>query len=230
MAYGAFFDLDNTVVRGSSLYPFALRLLRSGILNTVEVMRFASINKKFVKTRTESLEGRDYVVARALSLVSGRTVSEMNQLCDDMVPRIVKKRANPRVLQEIEHYRSLGFETWLVTASPIELAQRFASELDMTGALGTRAHHTGGFYTGELSGPILHGPHKALAVSALASERGIDLTGSVAFSDSINDLPLLAMVGYPTIVNSNRELRLLARRNGWRELERVAESPPLRRG
>ena len=67
----AFFDLDNTVVRGSSMLPFAWRLVRSGRVSTSEMFRFASMNARFVRTRTESASGRDYAMQRALALAAG---------------------------------------------------------------------------------------------------------------------------------------------------------------
>lgn len=215
MTSAAFFDLDNTVVRGSSLFPLAWHLVRSGRISTSEMFRFASMNARFVRTRTESVSNRDYVMNRALSLVAGQSREDVRKLCDDMVPRIMDRRLNSVVAASIRRHKRAGQQTWLVTASPVELAQRIAQELGMTGALGTEAAHVAGVYTGELAGPILHGQNKARAVSVLAGVEGLELATCSAYSDSINDLPLLTLVGHPTVVNANRRLRHLARRNGW---------------
>lgn len=219
MATAAFFDLDNTVVRGSSLFPLAWQLVRSGRISSSEMFRFASMNARFVRTRTESTSGRDYVMRRALSLVSGQTVEDVAQLCDELVPALVRRRLNPVVAAAIRRHIRGGDQTWLVTASPIELAQRLAQELGMTGAMGTQAAHINGIYTGELAGPILHGENKARAVGVLAEVEAIDVRDCSAYSDSVNDLPLLLMVGYPTVVNANRRLRQIALRNGWQVME-----------
>lgn len=218
VAIAAFFDLDNTVVRGSSLLPFAWQLVRTGHVSTSEMFRFASMNARFVSTRTESATGRDYVMTRALALAAGQKVSDVERLCDVVVPRIVRKRLNPVVAAEIRRHKREGHQTWLVTASPTELAARIAKELDMTGAMGTQAERIAGVYSGELAGPIMHGRHKADAVSVLAAVEDLDLARCAAFSDSINDLPLLALVGRPSVVNANRRLRQIALRNGWQVL------------
>ena len=136
MTNAAFFDLDNTVVRGSSLLPFAWRLVRSGRVSSSEMFRFASMNARFVRTRTESASGRDYVVRRALSLAAGQEVADIQRLCDEIVPAIVRRRLNPVVCAEIRRHQYMGDQTWLVTASPLELAERIAQELGMTGAMG----------------------------------------------------------------------------------------------
>ena len=52
--------------------------------------------------------------------------------------------------------------------------------------------------------------------------RNYDLTRSFAYSDSINDLPLLLSVGTPFVVNPNQELARIARKNSWSELTNVS--------
>lgn len=224
----AFFDLDNTVVRGSSLLPFALRLVRTGRVSTSEMFRFASMNARFVRTKTESTSGRDYVMRRALALAAGQSVTDVLNLCDEVVPDIVRRRLNPVVAAEIRRHQRQGHQTWLVTASPSELAERIARELGMTGAMGTQAERVAGVYSGDLAGPILHGRHKAEAVSALAAVEELDLSRCAAFSDSINDLPLLVLVGRPTVVNANRRLRQIALRSGWQVLGSAGRVAPPR--
>lgn len=228
MTSAAFFDLDNTVVRGSSLFPLAWHLVRSGRISTSEMFRFASMNARFVRTRTESVSSRDYVMKRALALVAGQSVEEVQGMCDHIVPRIMTRRLNSVVAASIRRHARQGDQTWLVTASPIEIADRIAKELGMTGALGTQAAHVAGVYTGELAGPILHGQNKARAVGVLADVEGLDLLRCAAYSDSINDLPMLVMVGHPTVVNANRRLRQIALRNGWQVMGTTGQSVPER--
>ena len=108
-----------------------------------------------------------------------------------------------------------GQRVWLVTATPAELAAIIAARLGLTGALGTVAEHRAGRYTGRLMGEVLHGEAKAQAVRALAEREGLDLARCSAYSDSINDLPLLSLVGHPVVVNPDSALRAEAREHGW---------------
>lgn len=221
----AFFDLDNTLVRGSSLIPFAYAMVREGRISTSEVVRFAWMNARFVARRTESTGHRDQVLAKALSLVQGVPSQTVEDLCKRIVPGLVRTRTNTRVVAEVRGHRASGHQTWLVTASPVELAEAIAVTLGMTGALGTRARVRDGVYTGDLDGDVLHGPRKASAVSALAEERGLDLRACHAYSDSVNDLPLLTLVGHATVVNPNRELLRMARANDWRVIDSALAVP-----
>jgi phosphoserine phosphatase len=98
------------------------------------------------------------------------------------------------------------------------MATTLAQKIGMTGALGTKSEILEGTYSGRLDGELLKGTHKAQAAKELASIRSYDLTQSFAYSDSLNDLPLLASVGTPYVVNPNSELARIARKNAWHEL------------
>ncbi|HEV2087290.1 MAG TPA: HAD family phosphatase, partial [Cryptosporangiaceae bacterium] len=108
-----------------------------------------------------------------------------------------------------------GQRVWLVTATPVELAQVIARRLDLTGALGTVAEVEGGRYTGRLVGEPLHGPAKAEAVLALAGREHLDLARCTAYSDSCNDVPMLSAVGTAVAINPDNALRRVARERGW---------------
>jgi len=110
----------------------------------------------------------------------------------------------------------LGERVWLVTAAPIEIASIIAARLGLTGALGTVSEHIDGVYTGRLVGDMLHGSAKAAAVLALAELEGLDLERCTAYSDCVNDLPMLSLVGEPVAINPDKALRNYARRRGWR--------------
>jgi phosphoserine phosphatase len=97
----------------------------------------------------------------------------------------------------------------------VELGEVIARRLGLTGALGTVAEIRNGVYTGRLVGEMLHGPAKETAIRALAAAEGFDLTDCFAYSDSVNDLPMLSVVGHPCAVNPDSALRRYARANSW---------------
>ena len=117
--------------------------------------------------------------------------------------------------QPAEHL-DRGQRVWLVTAAPVEIAAVIARRLGLTGALGTVSAHVDGIYTGELVGEMLHGEGKAVAVQEIVDREGLNLDECYAYSDSVNDLPMLSLVGHPCAVNPDGGLRAHARANGWR--------------
>ena len=123
------------------------------------------------------------------------------------------------VVIQVAGFRRSGFTTVLATASPQELADAIAARLGMSAAIGTVSEVRDGIYTGRSSGPIAHGSAKSWRVQALLDARSLDARTSWAFSDSVNDLPLLSLVGNPVATNPDKDLAEIAQLNGWRVLE-----------
>ncbi|MFC3985036.1 HAD family hydrolase [Streptosporangium jomthongense] len=211
----AFFDVDNTMMRGASIYHFARGLASRGLFTTKDLLRFA-LGQVIFRVRGD--ENPDHIAkARetALAFVAGSKVEEIVRLGEEIYDEVMADRiwAGTRALAQ--GHLDAGRRVWLVTATPVELARVIAQRLGLTGALGTVAETRDGVYTGRLVGDLLHGPAKAAAVRALARREGLDLDRCSAYSDSANDLPLLSLVGHATAVNPDAELRDYARENGW---------------
>jgi HAD superfamily hydrolase (TIGR01490 family) len=209
----AFFDVDNTMMVGASLFHFARGLAARKFLTPSDLAGFAWQQVKFRVGGRESDVGghRD----TALSFVAGRPVSEIVDLGEEIYDELMADRiwAGTRALAQM--HLDAGQRVWLVTATPVELARIISRRLGLTGALGTVAESVDGVYTGRLVGELLHGPAKAHAVRALAVTEGLDLRRCTAYSDSVNDVPMLTAVGTAVAVNPDPSLRDAARRRGW---------------
>lgn len=210
----AFFDVDNTMLRGASIYWLARGMAARNYFTTRDLMQFGWKQLKF---RLTSEDSGDIAAARqaALAFIAGRKVEEMKELSESVYDELMAQRiwSGTRALAEL--HLAAGQQVWLVTAAPIEVAQLIAQRLGLTGALGTVSEIDNGVYTGHLVGDLLHGAAKAEAVKALAEREGLDLTRCAAYSDSSNDLPMLTTVGRAVAVNPDGELRREAKRRGW---------------
>ncbi|MEN9753443.1 MAG: hypothetical protein RL670_1134, partial [Actinomycetota bacterium] len=131
----------------------------------------------------------------------------------------IKPKLWPETVRLAQKHVREGREVWLVTASPIEVAQAIAHRLGLTGGLGTLIARENGVLTGELDGVALHGKAKRKAVKQLAKERNISLKRSYAYSDSHNDLPMLTAVGHPVAVNPDKILAIYAKAADWKILD-----------
>ena len=211
----AFFDVDKTLLPGSSLYLFARGLYRRGFYTLRDIAGFAFGQFVFRLTGAEGQSGMEAARESALAFVEGKHQADLVQLGHDIVVEVIGPKIYPGMRRVIEAHHAAGDRTYLVTAAPRDLAEEIAAYLGMDGALGTQAELVDGTYTGRMLGPVLHGPAKAEAVRALAAEEGIDLRSSSAYSDSVNDRPLLEGVGHPVAVNPDRVLRGLAAERGW---------------
>lgn len=211
----AFFDLDNTLIHGSSLFHLGWGGFRRGMFSSREALHFSVANLRFILTRKES-EGAPQVWGNfAASFVKGAEVAEMVAIGREIMDASITPSIRGFVAEMAGNHLSQGTEVWIVTASPQELVEMLAESLGFTGGIGTRAEVLDGRYTGRIPEGIMHGAAKAEAIVTLAGERGIDLAASSAYSDSINDLPLLLAVGFPNAVTPDRELARRARLSGW---------------
>jgi HAD superfamily hydrolase (TIGR01490 family) len=151
-----------------------------------------------------------------LEFVKGRSQQELMSWGREIAEDSILPRVYSDIVQVIDGHKERGDLTFLVTAAPIELADTLARHLKMTGAIATISEVDDfGRYTGRLVGGVMHGPEKAKAVAEAAAKHSLDLAECAAYSDSMNDLPLLESVGYPHAVNPEGELRRIAFARGW---------------
>jgi HAD superfamily hydrolase (TIGR01490 family) len=212
---GAFFDVDNTLMRGASIYYFARGLATRKLFSPGDL---AQIMWKQVYFRVRGAEHTGHINSvreAALAFVAGHKVTDIVALGEEIYDETMADRIWEGTRGLAQRHLEAGQRVWLVTATPVELASIMARRLGLTGALGTVAESVCGVYTGRLVGGLLHGPAKAAAVEALAAREGLDLTRCAAYSDSANDLPMLRMVGHPAAVNPDADLRAEARASGW---------------
>jgi HAD superfamily hydrolase (TIGR01490 family) len=210
-----FFDVDNTMMRGASIYYLARGLAARKFFTTGDLLRFGMRQLRFRLLASEY--GPDVSEARqaALAFVAGRRVDQLRELSEEIFDELMAERiwAGTHALARL--HLEAGQRVWLVTAAPVELGAVIARRLGLTGAIGTVAEIRDGIYTGRLVGGLMHGPAKAAAITDLAVREGLDLTRCAAYSDSVNDLPMLSAVGRPVAVNPDSALRRAARDHGW---------------
>lgn len=211
----AFFDVDNTMMMGASIYHFAKGLAARRFFTAKDLGSFGWHQLKFRVAGVESSQTMSRAREAGLAFVAGRRVAELVDLGEDIYDETMAERIWSGTRALAQRHLDLGQRVWLVTATPVELADIIARRLGLTGALGTVAEVDNGFYTGRLVGEPLHGPAKAEAVRALAAREALDLARCTAYSDSYNDLPMLSTVGVAVAVNPDADLRAVAREQGW---------------
>jgi HAD superfamily hydrolase (TIGR01490 family) len=214
-AVAAFFDVDNTMMQGASIYHFARGLAARDFFTWRDLVAFGMKQVAFRLRGIEDPEHMEEAKQAALGFVEGHSVEEVVRLGEEIYDELMADRiwSGTRALAQL--HLDAGQRVWLVTAAPAELASLVARRLGLTGALGTVSEIENGIYTGRLVGEPLHGPAKAEAILALAHQEGLDLSQCSAYSDSANDLPMLTTVGHPVAVNPDAKLKRIARENGW---------------
>jgi HAD superfamily hydrolase (TIGR01490 family) len=209
----AFFDLDRTLISGSSAFDIALAARKAGYLRTSQLARDA-VSALTFKLRGASDDKSEAVRQRILGAVTGMRQDDLVGLNAGVLPKLLD-RIRPEARRLLDLHRHAGRATYIVSASPIEIVEPLATALAMTAGIGTRSSVVDGVYTGELDGPFCYGPGKVEAINELARWDGLDLAQCYAYSDSASDLPMLEAVGHPVAVNPDAALERHAAANGW---------------
>lgn len=213
----AFFDVDNTLMRGASVFYVGREAWRRGLISWRDIAVFAWHQFRFLAVG----ENRQHLASakdRALGLVGGHTEAALVSLANDIYERDIAPKLWPGTVALTREHLDDGHEVWLITATPQLVAQVIADRLGLTGALGTRVEALDGVFTGNLDGHVVHGEEKATVAAEFARQRKANLADCWAYSDSSNDIPLLSMVGNRVVVNPDVRLLAHAKREGWRVL------------
>jgi HAD superfamily hydrolase (TIGR01490 family) len=213
----AFFDLDRTLMEGSSAFQYGRAAYRAGLMSRRQLIADAWANLRFrlrgsTDADTEALRDR---ISRSLE---GVRVRELERLGADVLVGVLP-RLYPQMLTIAHRHQDEGLSIYIVTAASQELAELLARVLAFDGAIGSRfSEIRDGVYTGRPEGVFVYRTGKAEAIEALAAREGLDLTRSYAYSDSESDLPMLSVVGHPVVVNPDRDLAQIAREHRWEVL------------
>jgi HAD superfamily hydrolase (TIGR01490 family) len=209
----AFFDLDRTLIRGSANFPLAVAAFRAGYVPPRDLLRDAVSAVRFI-ARGATDEASAALRERILRAVAGHPAEDVIALGAAFIPKLAGS-VLPEARAALERHAAAGEDRIIVSASPIEIVSALATELGLEGAVGTRSEIVDGRYTGRLDGAFCYRDGKVVEVQRLAAERGYDLSGCTAYSDSISDLPFLQAVGNPVAINADKELLAHARQQGW---------------
>jgi HAD superfamily hydrolase (TIGR01490 family) len=227
----AFFDLDKTLMQGSSAFQFARAAYAEGLISRRQIVSDGWANLRFRlrgASDADSLALRDRIAAG----LEGTRVVELERLGAGVLAGVLP-RIYPRMLQIAHDHQDAGRRAYIVTAAAQDLADILARVLAFDGAIGSELSEvSGGVYTGRPTGLFMYGEGKArairrrlpsgltttgwpTAIAELAAHEDLDLDGSYAYSDSESDLPMLGAVGHPVVVNPDGNLRRIARERGW---------------
>jgi HAD superfamily hydrolase (TIGR01490 family) len=213
VATAAFFDLDRTLIKRSSVLALAGTFRRRGLISRLDLVKSAFWQVLFV-LRGASAERVRSAAEEGMKMLSGFSVEEMQHLVGDSMETVLRPLVYEEPLRLVERHRARGERVYIVSATLQEIVQHIADDLGFDGAIGSTCEIVGGLYTGRTL-RAAHGVGKANALRELAAAEGLDLAESTAYSDSYSDVPFLEAVGHPVAANPDRKLRRIAGARGW---------------
>jgi HAD superfamily hydrolase (TIGR01490 family) len=212
----AFFDLDRTLMSGSSGFHFARAAYEAGLITRGRLARDAFENLRFRLVGSTD-ERADAVRERVGAMIAGVPVRELQRLAPRVLAGVLP-RLYPQMLERAWGHQDAGLRVYICTAASQEMAELMAHVLGFDGGIGSRSEIVDGRYTGREAGPFAYRDGKAQAMRELAQRAGISLADSFAYSDSESDMPMLRAVGHPVVVNPDPHLARIARQHDWEVL------------
>jgi HAD superfamily hydrolase (TIGR01490 family) len=213
VASAAFFDLDRTLIRRSSVLALAPSFQKRGLISRLDLAKSAFWQLLFV-LRGASADRVRSAAEDGMTILNGFSVEEMQHLVGDAMEPVLRPLVYAEPLHLVQQHRARGEKVYVVSATLQEIVEHIAEDLGFDGAIGSTCEIVDGVYTGRIL-RAAHGAGKAAALRELAERQGIDLAASTAYSDSHTDVPFLEAVGHPVAVNPDRRLRRIAHLRGW---------------
>ncbi|MFT4148309.1 MAG: HAD family hydrolase [Micrococcaceae bacterium] len=209
----AFFDIDNTLVKGSSVVLFMRSLLGEGFFSK-KALAYQLYHGLSFKFRGENMNFLDKM-KQGLPLSKPIQVEWLQEFLSEIYEYRIQPRLKNKVVETLKDHQQQGHDVWLITAAPQIVADTFAEKLGATGAVGTQGEIVDGNFTGVVAGKLMHAKNKSSCAQKIAETSGYNLDSSYAYSDSVNDIPLLKTVGNPVAVDPDKDLFQYAQHLGW---------------
>lgn len=209
----AFFDLDKTVISKSSSLALTRPMFKAGLVSRSTLLKGAYAQLVYLMVGADE-KRMDKVKESMSALTRGWDREQVEAIVRDALEDLIDPYIYLEALDLMELHRALGRTVFIVSSAPEEIVRPLADRLGDVDVIATQAEVVDGKYTGEIAF-YCYGESKAARIREVAEQRGVDLAGSYAYSDSITDLPMLESVGHPVAVNPDRDLRREAERRRW---------------
>ena len=207
----AFFDLDRTLLRGASGPIIGEALKRAGVTDrTIPGEQLVYRMYDLFGENRPSME----VTKRAVRFASGWARSQVQE-AGAIAAGALATSLQPFARPIFEEHRVAGRPLVLATTTPYDLVKPLADALGFDAVVATRYGEKDGIYDGTLDGEFVWGPGKLRAIEAWAKDAGVALGESWAYSDSFYDIPMLAAVRHPIVVNPDPRMVVVAVMRRW---------------
>lgn len=205
----AIFDLDGTLIAGSSERLFIARLAKLGLLRGAQ----AAAGLRFLIGEAPTY--RADILRKNKAYLSGLDVQAVRSLARDVVADVLVGRLRPDVTARLEVHRRRGEGVALLSGAPDFLVAPLAEHLEIVHWRATRCAENDGCFAP--LAPLEHpfAADKVPQAEALCAQLGVALCDCAAYGDSHHDLTLLRRVARPCAVYPDRSLMRAARRAGW---------------
>jgi len=213
----ALFDLDHTLLLGDSDVLWCDFLMDLGVLErSAFAARSADIEARYKWGAVDPAEFAHFY----LSTLKGRTPAQWEPLRQQFLREQIVPRIPRAAIDLVQLHQGRGDRVVLTTATNRFLTTLTADHLGISEVIATEPELVDGCFSGGSTGVLNMREGKVTRLQAWLAEQGLQLAqfDSIAYSDSINDLPLLEAVDHAVVVHADAGLAAIAAERGWRAM------------
>lgn len=208
----AIFDLDNTLLGGDSDYLWGRHLIARGAVKHHE---YEFANERFMREYEAGQLDIERFLAFALRPLADTPHETLLQWRDEFIEAHIRQAVLPAAQALVEHHREQGHGLMIITATNRFVTEPIAELFNIPILLATEPEFVDGAFTGRYLGIPTFQAGKVSALQQWLDEESRMTSALHFYSDSHNDLPLLAHVDHPVAVDPDPRLAAVAREREW---------------
>ena len=208
----AIFDLDNTLISGDSDHSWGEFLVSEKV---VDAQQFKKSNDQFYADYVAGSLDIFAYLEFSLQPLTKMSMTALAELHKRFMQQVIAPMQLAKAQALLQQHRDAGDRLLIITSTNRFIVEPICHSLGVTEILATDAQIVDGRYSGKVEGVPTYKEGKVVRLNAWLKEQGETLKGSLFYSDSINDLPLLMEVSHPVAVDPDEALRNAANERGW---------------
>ena len=208
----AIFDLDNTLLAGDSDHLWGQYLVDNKI---VDAEVYERENERFYREYREGNLDIFEFLAFSLAPLAEHSLEELYSWRYDFVEKTIKPIIATAAYDLVEKHRQQGDTLLIITATNRFVTEPISKLFGIENLLATDPEKTNTGYTGKVDGTPCFQEGKIERLNSWLDKSGENMSGSIFYSDSHNDLPLLEKVDHPVAVDPDEKLRVYASKSNW---------------
>jgi HAD superfamily hydrolase (TIGR01490 family) len=214
----SYFDVDGTLTRTNLVHPllFYMTNQQHPLRAAGRLFKAALFAPAWLASESVDRGTFNELLFKAYK---GMSEDRLLELADEAFDTVLRPALFKDGVSLVKRAKQAGHRIVLISGSPDFLLERLAKKIDADEVIGNHLEIRDGIATGRIRRPLVAGPEKATLIKNHAKKHGFDLDRCAAYSDSMSDVPMLSVVGRPTVVNPDFRLRALARTHRWPILE-----------
>ncbi|KZX84214.1 phosphoserine phosphatase [Oleiphilus sp. HI0009] len=209
----AIFDLDNTLIAGDSDHLWGEFLVENKL---VDAEYFKQKNDEFYQDYVEGNLDIYKYIEFSLSPLTQHSMTKLDELHQQFMESHIQPIMLPKAKALIESHRDKGDTLLVITATNRFVTAPIVEAFGIENLLAIEVEVVDGQYTGKSFGVPSFKEGKVTRLNDWLAENTLSLEGAYFYSDSHNDIPLLAKVDHPVVVDGDDQLLKHAKTNNWK--------------